>query len=235
MATKKKQQNPWAAKHNGKPKLPGDAPDIREFTIPRPEIRYATLALEGISPLIMHKWSDKALNMLQDSQTGRAKAQRKARDPEQEARDAAYVIPGNEDMEDGAEGKYYFPAPAFKHAFLYGVAQLDDTKKFPKTKATGWLFIDRDPVLTFDELVIRSDTGRIGQGTSTMIYRPQFNGWSVDLDISYNAHTITPEQIVALFDLGGMGGIGDYRPTSPKNKTGDFGRFRVVGITTERV
>lgn len=214
----------------------GDAetPDIRGFHIPRPEIRRATIHVAGLSPLIQHRWSEKALRMLEDSQTGKAKAQKTARDAEAEALAAAYVVPGREDWETGKPGKYFHPAPAFKHAFLYGVSQLDDIKKFPKTKATGWVFVDGDPVLSFTEMVLRVDTGRIGQGTSTMIYRPQFNGWSADLEISYNSNTITLEQAVALFDLGGTGGVGEWRPTSPKNKSGDFGRFRVSGVTEQR-
>jgi hypothetical protein len=210
------------------------APDIRGFELPRPQIARATLHAVGISPLICHRWSEKALKMLEDGQTGKAKAQKTARVPEEEAYAAAYVVPGRESWEHGKPGKYCFPAPAFKHAFLYGVSQLDDVKKFPKTKATGWVFVDGDPILKYDEMVLRSDTGRVGQGTSTMVYRPQFNGWSVDLDISFNANTITAEQVVALFDLGGTGGIGEWRPTSPKNKSGDFGRFTVEGITVKR-
>jgi hypothetical protein len=178
----------------------------------------------------MHKWSDKALKMLEDSQTGRAKGQREAKQPLEEARAGAYVVPGREDWEDGKPGKYCFPAPAFKHAFLYGVSQLDDTKKFPKTKTTGWVFVNSDPVLRFAEMAMRSDVGRIGQGTS-MVYRFMFTGWEVDLDVTYNANTITVEQVAALFDLGGTGGVGEWRPTSPKNKSGDFGRFVVLGVT----
>jgi hypothetical protein len=211
-----------------------DAPDIRGLEIPRPKRQYATLHIEGLSPLIQHRWSEKALKMLEDSQTGKAKAQKAARNPEEEARAAAYVVPGREDWDDGQEGKYCHPAPAFKHAFLYGVAQLDDVKKFPKTKATGWVFVDSDPVLRFASMSLRVDTGRIGQGTATMIYRPQFNDWACDLDITYNANKITLEQVVSLFEFGGDGGIGEWRPSSPKNKSGDFGRFRVAGVTEKR-
>src|SRR3954452_9247287 len=103
MAQAKKKENPWnkpTSGSNGKQEIT-DVPDIRGFQIPRPQIRQATLELQGISPLLMHKWSDKALGMLEGAQTGKAKGQRAARQPEQEARDAAYVNPGCEDWEDG--------------------------------------------------------------------------------------------------------------------------------------
>lgn len=215
---------------NGTSTAADSTPDIRGFEIPRPQMLRAVVRLEGISSLIMHKWSAKQLKQLEDSQTGKPKEQRTAKIPEQEARDAAYVVPGREDWEDGKEGKYCFPAPAFKHAFLYGVSQLDDVKKFPKTKATGWVFIDSDPVLDFESCMMRTDVGR---NPTQMVYRLEFHGWGCDLPITYNANTITLEQIAALFDLGGTGGVGEWRPTSPKNKSGDHGRFRVLGVEGE--
>jgi hypothetical protein len=208
--------------------------DVRGIEIPRPKLLQAKLNIEGVSPLIQHRWSEKSLAMLEGAQTGRAKAPKEKRQPEEEALAAAYVVPGKEDLPDGQEGKYSMPAPAFKHAFLFGVGQLDDIKKFPRSKATGWVFVDHDPVLRFDEMVLRTDTGRIGGGTATMIYRPQFNGWGCDLDITYNANSISLEQIVSLFELGGTGGVGEWRPSAPKNKSGDFGRFRVVGVEEYR-
>jgi hypothetical protein len=88
----------------------------------------------------MHRWSEKALKALEDAQTGKAKQQKAARIPAEEWLAAAYVIAGREEQPDWQPGKYFFPASAFKHAFLYGVAQLDD-KRIPKTKATGWVYI----------------------------------------------------------------------------------------------
>ena len=208
--------------------------DIRGLSIPRPKSRQAVLSLRGISPLIMHRWSAKAIAMLEGSQTGKAKAQKEARRPTEEAYAAAYIVPGGEEWDDGKPGKFFFPAPAFKHAFLYGVSQTDDVRKFPKTKAAGWVFIDNDPTILAEQIRMREDTGRIGQGTATMIYRLQFDNWTTDLPITYNANAITLEQVVALFDLGGTGGIGEWRPTSPKNKSGDYGRFEVVGVIEGR-
>jgi hypothetical protein len=132
-----------------------------------------------------------------------------------------------EDASDDTPGKFFYPSPAFKHAYLYGVSQLDDVKQFPKTRATGWVFINGDPILEFAEVIRRTDVGR---NPTQMVYRLQFNGWACDLRIEYNSNSITLEQVASLFDLGGVGGIGEWRPTSPKNKSGDFGRFRIAGV-----
>lgn len=206
-------------------------PDIRTFVIPEINVQEVTLHIKGDTPLIMHRFSEKAQKQMADGQQKTARSQKVARDPEQEWKDAAYVVPGSKGK-DWEPGKYKFPASAFKHAFLYGVAQMQDVKKLPKTLATGWVFVKDDPILTFDSVTLREDTVRIGQGTTTLAYRPQFNNWGVDLQVDYNSNTISLEQVVALFDLGGYsGGIGEWRPSSPKNKSGSFGRFRVAGVS----
>lgn len=209
------------------PKNEDASADIREIAIPELEMRQAILSVVGISPLIQHKWSTKALKQLEDSQTGKARQQKTARVPEQEWHEAAYILPGHEDDPDWQPGKYFHPASAFKHAFLYGVGQLDD-KRIPRTKATGWLFVDHDPPLTFASVTLRTD---IGRNPTQPIYRPEFVDWGCELFVSFNARTITLEQVVAIMDLGlFMGGIGEWRPSAPKNKSGSYGRARVNGV-----
>lgn len=216
---------------NAGPKGPNPDDDIRHIQIPALNIGQAILHVVGISPIIMHKWSEKAANLLEANVTGKAKQQKAARDPDQDWRDAAYVIPGKENLPDWQPGKYFLPAAMFKHAFLYGVSQLGDVKTMPKTKATGWVYVDQDPVLQFDSCDLRRD---IGRNPTQPVYRPQFNNWSADLQVGYNANAITLEQVVSLFDLGGFsGGIGEWRPSSPKNKSGSYGRFRIEKVVSK--
>ena len=206
---------------------PAAIEDIREIAIPDLEMRQALLQVIGISGLIQHQWSKKALNQLEGKQTGKALPQKTARVPDEEWRSAAYVIPGKDDLPEWEPGKYFHPAASFKHAFLYGVSQLDD-KRIPKTKATGWLFIDRDPVLQFESVILRTD---IGRNPTQPVYRPEFVDWSCELHVSFNARTISLEQVVAILDLGLFcGGIGEWRPSAPKNKSGSHGRARVQGV-----
>ncbi len=196
--------------------------------LPELDFRPVVLEIKGTSPLIMNRWSEKAMKQIEDKQTGKASQKKAARDPEAEYKDAAYVIAGCEDLPDWEPGKYFFPASAFKHAFLFGVTQLNDVKTFPKTKATGWFFPTLDePVLQFESVTLRK--GDIGRNPTRPLYRPQFNNWSIDLPIEYEAFSITLEQVMAILDRGlQMGGIGEWRPSAPKNKTGMFGRARVL-------
>lgn len=223
------------AAKNGKTNIADKAKLSHALEIPQIELREAVLGIVGISPLITHAWSEKAVKLMEQKQQKIAGEQKQARNPVEEFRAAAYVFPGSEwtgnDDEDWKPGKFCLPASAFKHVFLYGVSQLGDTKNMPKTQATGWVFPVEDPTLNFSSVTHRVDVGRIGQGTATPVYRPQFNDWSVDLKVSFNARAITVEQVVSLFDLGGFsGGIGEWRPSAPKNKSGNYGRFRVERV-----
>ena len=207
--------------------------DIRSFVIPQIAQQECILEIKGITSLIMHHFSKKAQKQMRDSQQKVARSQKESRNPDEEWKAACYVVPGQEDAEDWKPGKYYWPATAFKLAFLYGVGQMQDKAKLPKNLATGWLFVHDDPILDFESVSLKEDTGRIGMGTTTLIYRPYFNEWSVDLHVDFNSNTISLEQVVSLMDLGGYaGGIGDWRPSAPKNKGGSFGRFRVTGVRT---
>jgi hypothetical protein len=210
-----------------KTEKPAVVEDIREIAIPELEMRQAILNIVGISGLIQHQWSKKALAQIEGKQTGKAMQQKTARVPDEEWVAAAYIVPGKEELIDWKPGKYFHPASAFKHAFLYGVSQLDD-KRIPKTKATGWLFVDRDPVLDFSGVVLRTD---IGRNPTQPVYRPEFTDWSCELFVSFNARTVSLEQVVAIMDLGLFcGGIGEWRPSAPKNKSGSFGRARVKSV-----
>lgn len=212
---------------NGRASKAAAAEKPAGMEIPEIDFRPVILDIVGVSPLIQKQWSTKVQAQLEARSTKKAKPQRGERVPEEEWRSAAYVIPGCEEMPDWTPGKYRHPASAFKHAFMYGIKQLDDTKNFPATRASGWVFTKTDPVLEFSNVVLRTDIGRPVQP----IYRPMFMDWSCDLAVDYNAGALSLEQVVAIFDLGGYtGGIGEWRPSSPKNKTGSFGRFRVRSV-----
>jgi len=57
------------------------------------------------------------------------------------------------------------------------------------------------------------------------IIRPQFEEWSCELEIIYNANVISLEQLVNLFNWAGFQfGIGSWRP----EKAGSYGQYEVV-------
>jgi hypothetical protein len=71
----------------------------------------------------------------------------------------------------------------------------------------------------------RQDMVKIGMGVADIRFRGEFLNWWTEFDIRYNANMITPEQIAAMFTLGGFSvGIGEWRI----EKGGVFGAYKVV-------
>jgi hypothetical protein len=204
--------------------------DFREMQLPAIEVASALIVIEGITPLIQNKWSEKARQMMLDKQTKTAQKAKEAKNPEVDFRASLYVRPGHENDPVGTPGAYYHPASGFKQAAVEACRVLDD-KSFNMTKVKALFFVDVDPVLTFSSIVMREDMVRVGQGTADIRYRGMFEGWGTTLSISYNRSSISLEQIVNLFNLGGFhNGVGEWRPSSPKGKNGEHGRFRVIEV-----
>ncbi len=189
---------------------------VKEETIeiPRIEIGYLEIQLIGDSPLIMHKWSEKAKKEMLDKQMKVAKKGREAKDPEQDFRDCIYHHP---------DGGYGFPSVAFKNAAVSACRFTDGTKM---TVARGAFHVENEFVkIEGAEPIPREDMVRVGMGTADIRYRAEFQGWRATVRLAYNKHALSREQIVNLFNLAGFGvGIGEWRP----EKDGQFGRFHVA-------
>lgn len=198
-----------------------------EMTLPPLQIEHVTLKLVGISPLIVNRFSEKARRMMEDKQAKKATAGRAARDPEADFLGSMYVVPGREDMEDFTPGKYYFPGIAFKAAAIGACRFLDD-KQLNMTRSRGLFFVDNDPILDFTAVAMRTDSVRNASGVADLRYRAEYQGWSVNLDVSFNSRAVTLEQILNLFNVGGFSvGVGEWRP----EKDGESGRFQVAEVT----
>lgn len=216
----------------------GTAPPVltTQVHVPEPDIRSVRLTLEGLTPLIQHRFSEKAKRQMREKQMGAARVRKEPKDPEQDFRDSLYVVPGREHLEDGAEGKYYHPLLAFKAAAIDACSFLP--KDVTKVMMRGAFFIDAPsdfptgsqeagPILAFSTLSMREDIVRLGGTTTDLRYRGQFDGWSVTLDIRYNANLLTLDQLVHLFNTAGFSvGVGEWRPSSQSG--GEYGRFVVT-------
>lgn len=185
------------------------------------EVKLAGLAIEGLrlrltgtSPLIVHKWSEKAKKQMLDKQMKRASQGKAAKDPEQDYRESLYI------REDGSYG---FPAVAFKAAAVRAGTYCDMKMVFLR----GAFHVEGDLVLIEGQPEPREDMVRVGMGTADIRYRPQFPKWATELEITYNGRALAAEQIIQLFEIAGFAvGVGEWRP----EKDGQFGRFRVEAV-----
>lgn len=208
------------------------------------EIHTATIRIVGDTPLIMHAWSEKAKRMMLEAQTGKSKGKKKPiRNRIDDFIQAAYWMSGKPEYpDDSAEGvceaafnesinngaTFGFPATAFKQAAMSAAYRLGWVKN--QMGMRGAFFIDSDEnglvEIKSDTPVCREDMVKVGMGTADLRYRPQFNNWSAELNIKYNALGDFPlESIInALNAAGFVCGIGEWRP----ERDGDFGMFHVA-------
>lgn len=180
------------------------------IVIPTMEIGMMTVTLIGDSPLLCHRFSEKARKIMLDKQMGKASAGREKKDPQKDYEESLYKHP---------DGGYGFPTVAFKAcavraAKAVGIAMTDARAAF---HIPGELVkIKGKPRM--HEVVVRIP------GTTDIRHRGEFEKWSVDLTIRYNARALTPAQIVNLFNVGGFGtGVGEWRP----ERNGQHGMFHV--------
>jgi hypothetical protein len=171
------------------------------------------ISIVGDSPLICHKWSDKAKKMILDKQMKKAKGNREAKDPEQDYLESLYVHP---------DGGYGFPCVAFK-ASAVGACRFVDGMTM--TQARGALHVNGELASLDGEPQMREDMVRIGNGVADIRYRGEFPTWRTKISVSYNADVLSLEQIFNLFNIAGFGvGVGEWRP----EKDGSYGRFHVA-------
>jgi hypothetical protein len=194
-------------------KKPAPAAQAEAITLPRIDIRTVHIRLIGDAPLICHAWSEKAKRQMLDKQMKKAKAAKEAKSPEQDYKDSLYHLPG---------GGYGFPAIAFKAAAVGACRFVDGIKM---TEARGAFHINAELVRINGAPTPREDMVRVGMGVADIRYRGQFEAWSADLAIRYNAGALSAEQIVNLFSAAGFGiGVGEWRP----ERGGSFGLFHVA-------
>lgn len=174
----------------------------------------------GVTPLIMHCWSEKAKRIMLDAMQGR-RSPKEPKNPEAEYEAAFYRT---------KDGGFGFPTVAFKCATVeasrfYG-------KNVTKVGLRQSLFFtgeyspdcNMSLVPITGEPRMREDVVRVGMSGSDLRFRPEFPEWSTTLTVTYVTSALTRDSVLSLIDAGGLGtGVGEWRP----EKDGDFGTYRI--------
>lgn len=192
-----------------------------EIKLERIERAIIEIDIDGASPLIPHKWSEKSLRMMREAQSGsKVRAKHTAKVPEDEAEAALYRLD---------DGRPAMPATAFKAAMV-GAARLFQGVTMTALKAAVFVHGEGADQLVpvFGEMAMREDTPRNATGVVDLRYRYSFWPWRATLQVEYLTAMVDKDSVVALIDAAGNGGVGDWRPSAPKSLTGTFGRFRVA-------
>ena len=192
-------------------------------SVSRPNLMVSQFKVKGLSPLISHKWSEKAKKEMRDKQTKKKLAPKQAKDPKAEFESSLYLLSNG----THPKGPYGFPAVAFKAAAVRAAKQVDGMNM---TDARGLFYIEPDDgdLVKIDSPkppVMREDMVRLNGKSADIRYRGAFIDWSVLLNVRYNADVISQEQLLNLFELAGFCcGIGEWR----MEKGGTFGTFTLL-------
>lgn len=182
---------------------------IEEFDIP----------IVGLSPLVTHNWSEKALRMIRDSQAQKTRSKKEPKDPQAEYEAAFYRLP------DGEPG---IPATAFKSATVQGARYFE---AITMTALKQAFFVQGEGpeqlVRIVGEPEMWESPVRVGMGTCDLRYRPRFWPWSAVLRVRFNALLLSATSVANLVNAGGLGGVGEWRPSAPKSYTGSYGMYEV--------
>lgn len=195
-----------------------------QVQIHRVESETLHVPIIGTTPLIVHRFSEKAKRQMLDAMQGR-KSVKEPKDPEADYEATLYRF------RDGGVG---FPCIGFKAAtvggarFYHGVT-MTSLRQF--MFFSGEMGLDNQQLVRLDgEHHMREDVVRVGRGTD-LRYRAEFPQWSTVLKITYIPSSITRDSVLSLIDAGGLGvGVGEWRP----EKDGDFGTYQIdvdKGIT----
>lgn len=191
-------------------------------TLQRITRQVAQIEVRGTAPLIVHRWSEKARQMMLDAQQGR-KVPKQAKDPVADYESCMYRF---------ADDGHGFPVMAFKSATVKGGARvfgknvrMTELRQMLTFLADG-LGVDGTQLVRIDaDPIMREDMVRVGMGTADIRYRAEYRDWSATLRIEYVPSIIDLDSVVALVDAGGTNGVGEWRP----EKSGSYGTYEVVG------
>lgn len=186
---------------------------VTNIVIPIIETKVMSIVLVGDSPLICHRFSEKAQKQMLDKQNKSAMQARPLRDREAEYMESLYHI---------SDGVYGFPASGFKGAAVSACRFLD----LKMTEARGAFHIPGDLLEIFgDPPRMREDIVRLSMNKPDFRYRGEFPKWFAEVPVRFNAGALSESQIVNLFNVAGFGvGIGEWRP----EKDGSYGMFHVA-------
>ena len=193
------------------------------INVSRPNLLISQFKVKGLSPLISHKWSEKAKKEMLDKQMKKKLSTRQAKNPQAEFESSLYLLSNGKHP----KGPYGFPAVAFKAAAVRAAKQLDGIHM---TDARGLFYIEPDDgdlvqIHSPQPPEMREDMVRLNGKSADIRYRGSFVNWSVTLNVRYNADVVSQEQLLNLFELAGFScGVGEWR----MEKGGTFGTFTLL-------
>lgn len=220
-----------SARKNGR-QVTAAKPVHRTIVLDDPNIKAIgdmTLTLRCRTPLIMHRFSEKAKATMLGKQMGKAQGKKTPKVPEEDFLDSIYFIGKRAATTAGlAQAKFGMPAIWLKASAVRG-AKLND---FAMTDARSAFFVRPDVgeliEMSCPPPTMREDAVRLQGSTTDLRHRAEFVEWEVTAHINYNVRLVSAEKLVSWFVAAGIFvGLGEMRPAG-RSSTGSNGTFDVV-------
>lgn len=217
--------------------------------IPPISIAVVRVFIEGTSPLISHHMGEKTRKQLRDAATHTRTKTKTPQNAEQEFNDARYrlaksgnflkrnPVGAHKDYPDAIPARYLKDAMVSATRYVKGLAMTQTrTMLFVEMGKEGVPIRVRKGkrLLTYgvniepenEESVQRVAGKGPGTGSPVLRYRPRYDKWCAEFEVSFNSDWMTAETVFALVNYGGYhAGICEHRP----NKSGgQNGTFKVV-------
>ena len=207
-----------------------ERPAVKALNITPPDFRTISFEIEGTAPLVINRFSAKAMEMIRATQeagsTAKSKKTREAKNFDALFEDAKHV------SVDGWEG---FAASSIRNAGISACRACSYVMTRAKlafmVQADGLDRVDFSPLirLTKGTAVQWVAPTRNATGVVDLRSRPMYPEWGATLRIRYDAGMFTETDVANLIVRIGMQvGIGEGRPDS-KNSAGlGYGLFQVI-------
>ena len=205
--------------------------------IPPPKLKVVEIRIIGTSPLVLHRFGEKARQQLHDThaegKSSKSRKNREAKDFQANFRSAQHVIR----EQDG--GGYGIPAAAFRNACI-DACRLADVAM---TVAKQCIFVLADGIGTDGTQLVRIDAGepeyselpvRNASGVVDLRARPMWSEWAAVVRVRFDADMLRAADVANLLMRAGVQvGIGEGRPFSKKSNGLGWGTFRIDGFEEE--
>jgi len=189
----------------------------KEISIEGLKKNEVTFSIKGTSLLCVNNFSKKSKQQILDKHMKKARVGREAKDPHANYLGSLYLF------EDGE--RTGFPANGFKK----GMVRAGKLLGYNMTDIKGVFYVtpdEGDLIELHGDHSMREDVVRNATGVPDIRHRAQYPEWTADLNIVYNANSISAEELAKLLEVAGFScGIGEWRPE--KSNSGSWGLYEL--------
>lgn len=202
----------------------------KTVTIAPPNFQTAVFTIRGVAPLVQHKFSKKAKEMMRIAQEGgstlKKGTKREAKNFQETYEQSRYIA------REGWDG---VPAPSFRNAMIAACRlvgfKMTHAKLSVFVEADGFDEEDGTPLvrITKGEPRIHEGLVRNQTGVADIRWRPMWEEWEAILRVRFDADQFTLEDVANLLARAGLQcGVGEGRPNSKESSGMGWGMFTIV-------